>query len=125
MARRVETSVRSDMHAKPIASLDLLAVDASGLRTAVALRVGVPEPAATGEWQCMLRVDGLYDGLMPAAGEDSLQALCLALGLVASLLRDFLAGGGRLYFVQEGAEPSEESAWPIEAYFGWVAPLPR
>lgn len=113
------------MHAKPIASLDLLAVDASGVRTSVTLRVGIPEPAATGEWRCMMRLDGLHDHLLPAHGEDSLQALCLALGLAALLLRDFLAGGGRLYCVQEGAEPSEESAWPIEAYFGWVAPLSR
>jgi hypothetical protein len=103
-----------------IASLDLLAIHASGVRTPVAFRIGAPERAPTGEWQCAISLDGVHDRLAPIRGEDSVQALCLALGLAANLLRDFVARGGRLLDAAESAHPEDEADWPLEAYFGWV-----
>ncbi len=103
-----------------IASLDLLALQKDGSRTTVALRVSAPEQAATGEWRCAVRLDGLHDRLVPIAGEDSLQALCLALGFAAMLCRNFVRHGGRLLPVEGGADADDEADWPLEAYFGWL-----
>ena len=110
------------METRHIAALDLTAIYTSGARTPVAIRVGAPEQVATGEWRCVIRLDGVHDGLMPAHGDDSMQALCLALGLAAALLRDFVARGGRLLCQEESAGADDESDWPMEAYFGWLGP---
>jgi hypothetical protein len=108
------------MDTPDIATLDLIAIHAGGTRAPVALRVGAPERASTGEWQCAVRLDGLYDRLVPMRGEDSVQALCLALGLAATLLRDFLASGGRLVEGVENVSSEDALDWPLEAYFGWL-----
>lgn len=107
------------------ASLDLVAVHPDGTRIPVAFRVGTPERAPTGEWRCAVRLDGLYDGLAPAHGEDGVQALCLALGLAARLLRAFVARGGRLVHSTDIAESDagSDEEWPLEAYFGWLGEL--
>lgn len=107
------------MHTPYIASLSLLAIHADGTRTPVAFRVGAPEQVTADEWRCAVRLDGLHDRLVPMHGADSMQALCLALGLAASLLRHFVAHGGRLLDAV-GADPSDEADWPLEAYFGWL-----
>ena len=103
------------MHTSEIATLELVALHADGRRVPFALRLHAPEEAPTGEWQCTLRLDGLIDELAPVSGDDSLQALCLALLLAARLLRRFIAGGGRLLDPLGGDED-----WPLEAYFGWL-----
>jgi hypothetical protein len=102
-----------------IASLDLLAVHSDGTRTPVALRAGAPEQLSADEWRCAVRLDGLHDHLLPMHGSDSLQALCLALRLAATLLRDFVAGGGRLLDDEDSAD-TDEADWPLDAYFGWL-----
>ena len=104
-----------------IATLDLLAVHADGTRTPVALRVGAPEQLSVDEWQCAVRLDGLHDHLRPMHGADSVQALCLALRLAATLLRDFVARGGRL-LAGEGRADADAADWPLDAYFGWLGP---
>lgn len=102
------------MDSSRIASLALLAVRPTGERIPLTLTVGAPARARDGSWRCSVRFDGLHDGLAPMAGDDGVQALCLALGLAATLLRDFVAGGGRVLDAA-GAED-----WPLEAYFGWL-----
>jgi hypothetical protein len=108
------------MDTRYIASLDLLAVDPLGGRTPVAFRIGAPEPGPTGGWRCTVRLDGLHDRLIPMHGEDSVQALCLALGLAAALLRDYVARGGRLLDAAASTDTDDEADWPLEAYFGWL-----
>ena len=105
------------MHDADIASLDLLAVHANGTRTRVEFRIGAPEQISLDEWRCEVRLDGLHDALHPMHGADSVQALCLALGLAGKLLRDFVARGGRLLDAAVSADPTRESDWPIDAYF--------
>ena len=63
------------MKAQYIASVDLIAAQASGARTPVTFRVGAPEQTVTGEWRCTICLDGLHDQLIPVHGEDSVQAL--------------------------------------------------
>ena len=52
--------------------------------------------------------------------EDGVQALCLALGLAATLVRHFVAGGGRLFAAAGGGHSDEDADWPLEAYSGWL-----
>jgi hypothetical protein len=103
------------MHKSEIATLELVALHTDGRRVPFTLRLDAPEEAPNGEWQCALRLEGLFDDLTPVSGDDSLQALCLALLLTARLLRGFVAGGGRLLDPLGGDED-----WPLEAYFGWL-----
>src|SRR5690349_13542965 len=103
------------MHKSEIATLELVALHPDGRRVPFTLQVDAPEEASTGEWQCTLRLEGLFDNLTPVSGDDSLQALCLALLLAARLLRRFVSGGGRLLDPLGGDED-----WPLEAYFGWL-----
>lgn len=102
------------MDERYIASLDLLAVHPAGHRTPFSLRVGAPERAPEGEWVCAMRLDDLFEELVPMRGADSVQALCLALGLAEQLLRGFVAEGGRLNY------SGTEEDWPLEAYFRWI-----
>jgi hypothetical protein len=101
------------MHKSEIATLQLVALHADGRRVPFALWLTAPEQVPTGEWRCAVHLDGIVDDLPPVAGEDSVQALCLALLLAARLLRRFVAGGGRLLYPLGGDED-----WPLEAYFG-------
>ena len=101
-----------------IAQLDLVATMPDGEHRPVLVWVGVPNHESTGEWSCPAGLDGLHDDLLAMHGEDALQAICLALGLCASLLRDHVASGGRLHY------PGGEE-FPLEAYFGWLgSPTP-
>jgi hypothetical protein len=102
-----------------IASLDVLAVHVDGTRTPIALRVSAPEQLAADEWRCAVRLDGLHHHLIPMHGANSVQALCLALRLAATLLRDFTARGGRLLDAEESAD-ADKADWPLDAYFGWL-----
>lgn len=98
---------------RPIAELDLLAVLPDGDARPLRLWVGAPRQEPTGEWSCPAGLDGLHDDLGAMRGEDALQALCLALGLCAALLRDHLDKGGRL-------RDMDGDDFPLEAYFGWL-----
>ena len=77
------------------------------------LEIGTPYRCDTGEWACRLSLDGLYYGLPDIRGEDSLQALCLAVSTALTLLRDFRRDGGTLQI--DGDE------FPLEAY--WFRPV--
>jgi hypothetical protein len=101
-----------------VAQLDLLATLPSGGRRPLRVWVGTPVREPTGEWSCPAGLEGLYDGLSAMRGEDAFQAICLALGLCATLLREHIAAGGRLHYA--GGEE-----FPLEAYFGWLgSPTP-
>ena len=96
-----------------MAASEYLAERANGDRFSVLVRVGRPERQSTGEWSCSLKLDGLHADVMPVHGEDPIQALCLALGLAGSLLRDFINTGGKLSFADA---PHQQV--PLESYFG-------
>ena len=103
-----------------VASVLLVAVDQAGKRTPVEFRVGAPERVSSSEWRCHVSLDGLRDGLGSVHGVDSMQALSLALGLAANLLRQFVARGGRLTYADPESMSVEEGEWPLESYFGWL-----
>lgn len=108
-----------------VASVDLIAIDQAGNHLPVAFRLGAPERMSPDEWRCHVSLDGLHNGLGFIHGGDSMQALLLALALAATLLRGFVASGGRLLYAKQESTPVDEGEWPLEAYFGWLGDIPR
>jgi hypothetical protein len=94
-----------------IASTQLRLRLLSGATHALRLEVEQPQRAPTGEWRCIVRIVGLHDKLAPIAGEDSLQSLTLALGLLRRRLEAQVQKGARLL------QPNEDEDFPLEGYF--------
>src|SRR5215203_2579622 len=100
--------------ATAIASTELLVVSRTGEEMPVTVALGRPYQAATGEWRCPVQLTGLHERLPAMAGDDSLQALCLAASLVRALLDDVIDKGGQLLDV------ASRSEYPLDAVFGRV-----
>jgi hypothetical protein len=79
-----------------LASAELICVAADGTQFDVRIAVGRPYEAPSGEWRCPVAMSGMEERLPDMAGEDSLQALCMALSTVRALLEHFVEQGGQL-----------------------------
>ncbi len=66
-----------------------------------------------------MELAGLHERLPDIVGEDSLQALCLAIALVGKLLAAFVNCGGQLR--SSGDDAGDR--FPLDAYFGTSGPL--
>jgi hypothetical protein len=97
-----------------IASAELRVVNPDGSELPVLVAIGLPYLAKTGEWRCPVELRGLHGNLPNIAGEDSMQALCLAISLARNLLTDVREKGGKLL---HASDPSE---YPLDAVFGTV-----
>jgi hypothetical protein len=87
------------------------AVGADGKVFALEVAIGVPFLSERSEaWACTLTLSPLLSKPVDICGEDSLQALCLALRMARSMLDDFSEKGGRLL--------ADGEPFPIDAYFG-------
>jgi hypothetical protein len=93
-----------------VAAIDLRAIWTDGETSEVGMRIWQPIQEAEGEWSCKLELPGLHEELEPMHGEDSLQALCLALGLARVLLNSVVQTGVRL-------ECPNGEEFPLEHYF--------
>jgi len=91
-----------------IARLTINAISAEGKTFVIELEVGTPYKRETGEWACPLALKGLYDHLPEICGDDSFQALCLAIRLALEMLADFRDEGGKLLV--------DSDDFPLEAY---------
>ncbi|MBV8798655.1 MAG: hypothetical protein JO208_02430 [Alphaproteobacteria bacterium] len=80
-------------------------------RFPVIVEIGNPYCATENpsEWACPISVTPFRTDLHDMHGSDSLQALCLAIGLALKLLDGFRVDGGRLEF-DDGEE------FPLESY---------
>lgn len=85
-------------------------------RVPILATVGVPY-LSDGQWRCPVGLQGIDDRLPDIAGEDSMQALCLALRFLHARLNAFRSTGGRLFY-DVGGPDEPESDFPLEAYFG-------
>jgi hypothetical protein len=96
--------------------LDVLWPDGRRVRTTVA--VGLPyHDGHLRAWRCPVRLDGLVSHMPDIGGEDSLQALLLALRVAHQQLAQAEATGARLLLV--GEEPDDpESGFDLKSYFG-------
>jgi len=71
-------------------------ISRTGDRFSVTIQIGRPYLAPSGEWACPVEMAGWHNGLQDIRGEDSMQALCLALTLVRQLLTSYVQDGGRV-----------------------------
>jgi hypothetical protein len=93
-----------------IASTELDWISPDGTKKRIVAGVGMPFESDRC-WLCPVTLDGLHQELPSIAGEDSLQAIVLALAFINTRLRHLLEDGGRLAIPEVGGD------FPIEAYF--------
>jgi hypothetical protein len=74
--------------------------------------IGLPERVDEREARCSFGIDGLHERLQPVSGNDTLQALLLAVRLGATLLQHFREEGGRI------VRPGDDRSVDLEPYFG-------
>jgi hypothetical protein len=98
--------------ADEIASADIRCIASDGRAFDARVVVARPYRAPSGEWRCPVVMAGLQERLPDMAGEDSLQALCMALSTVRMLLEHFAAQGGRMF------HRGSQSPFDIAATFG-------
>jgi hypothetical protein len=96
----------------PIAETEIQFIAASGESFTSTLRVYRPRQDDRGMWSCAVSMDDLLREDELHFGEDSLQALCLALSFARSRLQDFVVHGGRVLI------PGTEDDFSIDACFG-------
>lgn len=87
-----------------IAAVNLVCIHPSGRKGNLTIEVGLPYQVCTEDAACRVAIIGLYDHLADMHGVDILQALCLALRLARTLLQDFEARGGQLYYSENETE---------------------
>ncbi|NCB64379.1 MAG: hypothetical protein EOM52_12450 [Clostridia bacterium] len=80
----------------PVATMEMVAVHPDGTRTPLIVEVGKPFRMDTGVWACPVSGEPVVPNMPGIFGEDSMQALCLALSLVFDLLSNFKKKGGAL-----------------------------
>lgn len=105
-----------------IATTELTCIRPTGERLNCLVEIGKPYQAETGEWSCPLSLGELYPKLPDITGEDSLQALCLALSLARQLLTHFFDAGGRILLAGTDSETHRE--FPLDAYFSRIGTTP-
>jgi hypothetical protein len=91
-----------------VARTSIDAISPEGGAFTIDLEVGTPYQRETGEWACPVALHGLYDRLAEACGENSFQALCMAISLAQDLLQSFRDKGGKLLM--------DDEDFPLEAY---------
>lgn len=109
-----------------VARLSLQARSSDNEDFAVNVEIGIPYRSHEhpDTWACPVAVRPLYDRLLDQYGEDSFQALFLAMRLALVLLKDFTEKGGSL-FMNGGGSMEDEGTFPFEAYligFGAMVP---
>lgn len=95
----------------PMATLELVEITSADTRRPIRIEVGRPHPDGRGAWACSVLAQGLDAKVREIYGEDSFQALCLAIRHVHTYLKCVLEQGSRLVHVDGAGEFS------LEAYF--------
>lgn len=78
----------------PAATLALRYTDPKGDTRRILIAIATPYQRGTHDWACPVAIDGLHGRLPDVHGVSSLQALCLGISLVHSLLEERLSKGG-------------------------------
>lgn len=99
----------------PVATLQLVEVSPNGQRVPAKVQIGKPFREANGSWACPILIATGDERIRHIRGEDSMQALSLAVRFVGGTLQSARDRGGRLPCQGEG---SEDGDFPLNAYFG-------
>jgi len=110
-----EGKKRNRRRDKIVTAMTIEAVSPEGSAFLIELKVGMPYRSETGECACRITVDGLANRPVDAHGEDSYQALCLAISFAQNLLHDFLEKGGKLLMGTKD--------FPLDAYSNLRRPI--
>jgi len=94
-----------------VATLQLVEVSPKGERKPIRVQVGKPHFDERGSWACPVIVTSVSDKVREIHGEDAMQALCLGVQFVRSMLQSVLDGGSRLLHADE------ETDFHPEVYF--------
>ncbi len=78
----------------PVATLALRYTDSKGSASRILIAIAMPYQRGARDWACPVAIDGLHARLPHVHGASSLQALCLGISLVHSLLEERLSKGG-------------------------------
>nr|WP_315487885.1 hypothetical protein [uncultured Rhodoferax sp.] len=81
----------------PVVQRELLARSVDGDEWPLNVRVWAPTPSELAPWSCLVEVDRLFSPAKPIYGEDSWQAMQLALEFVGTMLQHFQLQGGILF----------------------------
>ncbi len=92
------------MFGEEMAASEFVLVPRQGAKKRARLRVGKPYQAPTGEWACPVEFRGAEPRYPDIVGENSLQALCLAISFLQSRVDDVVAKGGKLLYLEDDAE---------------------
>ena len=109
-------SLRREEFGEEIATSEYVFQFSDGSRRPVRLRVGKPYMISTSEWACPVELKGFEARYPDIRGNDSMQALSLALSLVWRRLEDFLQKGGR---VLDGEGGSAYTLDDLRTVLGW------
>jgi hypothetical protein len=92
----------------PVATLALRYTEPKGDTRRILIAIATPEQRGAHDWACPVAIDGLHARLPEVHGTSSLQALCLGVSLVHSLLEERIGKGGS--FQTDDLQPFELNA---------------
>ena len=101
---------------KIIAAECILLLRSDGTEVTVEAKIGEPYQISSDSWACPAALEGV-DGRYPdIEGASSLQALSLALKLIATRLGHMLEDNGQLMY------PEDRSPWDLSTFLGIHSP---
>jgi len=83
---------------------ELLLIRSDGSETLLTIRIGFPLKRGQG-WVCPCEIDGLEPQYVDIHGEDSIQAICLALKVVRSRLSSVINAGNTICLPKDRGHP--------------------
>jgi hypothetical protein len=95
-----------------VATLELVEVASDGERKPIRVEIGRPHLDGRGSWACPVIVTPVSNEVREIHGEDSMQALCLGIRFVRSMLQSVVDRGNRLLHADE------DKNFHPEVYFG-------
>ena len=101
----------------PIATLELMEIRPDGERRPIRAQVGAPHYDERGSWACPVLLTSIDETVKEIHGEDSMQALCLALGFINTMLESLTREGSRLVDNLSVPDSPSEPDFPLGAYF--------
>ena len=97
-----------------IARVQIVRLSPDGRRLPIRVEIGRPHYDERGSWACPIQLVGLDSEIREIHGEDSLQALCLGVQFIETMLQAELNSGHRLIHDGDGADDVD---FPLDAYF--------